>query len=145
MAIEIRSAGVDDASRITVLLDQLGYPTEPADVAARLEYWLEDPQSTLLVAETEGVVAGVAAMHAFPLLEHTARRGRLVALVVDDRVRGQGIGRALVDAAEDRARRLGCRDMEITSSRNRSLAHQFYAGIGYDDACGSAARFVKTL
>ncbi|HEY8478387.1 MAG TPA: GNAT family N-acetyltransferase [Spirillospora sp.] len=78
-----------------------------------------------MAAEAGGGVAGVAALHALTLLEHTGRRGRLVALVVDDRVRGRGIGRALMLAAEDHARRLGCRDMEITSARNRSAAHAF--------------------
>jgi GNAT superfamily N-acetyltransferase len=145
MAIMIRVAVVGDSPRIAELLDQLGYPSSADDVEVRLEYWLGDPRSVLLVAEAEGVVVGVAAVHAFPLLEHTARRGRLVALVVDDHCRGQGVGKALVEEAEHRARELGCHDMEITSSRHRTGAHQFYAGLGYDDACGHAARFVKPL
>ena len=145
MAIAIRSAGAGDSALIAALLDQLGYPAQAGEVATRLEYWLGDPHSALLVAEMAGIVVGVAALHALPLLEHTARRGRLVALVVHDRVRGQGIGKALMEAVEERARELGCHDMEITSARDRAVAHRFYAGLGYDDVCGRAARFVKAL
>lgn len=107
--------------------------------------WARDPHSALLVACAGDVVAGMAALHAFPLIEYSARRGRLVALVVDSAFRGRGIGRALVAAAEDSARLLGCRDMEITSARYRGAAQELYAGLGYDDVCGRSARFTKML
>lgn len=145
MTTAIRPADLGDAGPIAALLDELGYPTSTDDVAARLRYWLEDMQNRLLVAEVSARVSGVAAVHAIPLLEHTARRGRLVALVVTDACRGQGVGHALVEAAEHAARELGCRDMEITSSRDRAVAQRFYARLGYDDVSGRAARFMKLL
>ncbi len=145
MTATIRTAGTDDSPRIAALLDQLGYPADAGEVTTRLAHWRDDPNSVLLVAEMDGRVVGVAATHAFPLLEYSARRGRLVALVVDDAVRGQGAGRALVEAAEQSARELGCRDMEVTSSRDRAAAHAFYARLEYEDVCGRAARFLKTL
>ena len=145
MAITIRTAVPADSSPLASLLGQLGYPARPRDVEARVEYWLEDPNSALVVAEMADAIAGVAALHVFPLFEHTARRGRLVALVVDDAFRGQGIGRALMEAAEGRARSLGSHDMEITSARDRVAAHEFYAAMGYEDVCARAARFMKRL
>jgi len=145
MAITIGTAAPADSSQLASLLGQLGYPAERNEVENRLEYWLKDPQSALMVAEVADAIAGVAALHVFPLFERAARRGRLVALVVDDAFRGQGIGRKLVEAAENRARSLGSDDMEITSSRERVAAHEFYAALGYDDVCDRAARFMKTL
>jgi GNAT superfamily N-acetyltransferase len=145
MTTVIRPAGVGDAPVIAALLGELGYPTGPDEVTVRLAYWLGDPHSTLLVAEVNGQVSGVAAVHAIPLLEHTGRRGRLVALVVGDTFRSQGVGRALVEGAEQAARDLGCRDMEITSARARAVAQRFYAHLGYDDASDHAARFMKLL
>ncbi|WP_199564900.1 GNAT family N-acetyltransferase [Spongiactinospora rosea] len=68
-------------------------------------------------------------MHAFPLIEYSARRARLVALVVDDALHGKGVGRVLVEAAEEQARAWGCRDLEITSSRYRTGAHAFLRGL----------------
>ena len=88
MTITIRPAAVADAARISVLLEQLGYPAGETRVRARLDDWLTDPRSVLAVAEVAGVVSGVSAFHAMPLLEHDERRGRLVALVVDESCRG---------------------------------------------------------
>lgn len=145
MDIVTRTAGAGDASRIAVLLGQLGYPAGPDDVVARMEYWQADPWSEVMVAEAGGAVAGVAALHAFPMFDRTGRRGRLLVLAVDGDVRGRGVGTALLEAAEDRARRFGCRDMELSSSRYRTGAHRFYERLGYEDACGRSARFVKSL
>jgi N-acetylglutamate synthase-like GNAT family acetyltransferase len=139
MATLIRKAETTDVPHIAPLLGQLGYPARPGEVEPRVAAWTKDPYSVLVVAEVDGAPAGVAAMHAFPLLEHSVRRGRLVALVVDDSVRGQSVGRALLEASEPSARDLGCRDMEVTSSRTRTAAPEFYARLGYDDACGRAA------
>jgi GNAT superfamily N-acetyltransferase len=144
-SITIRSAEPADTPRIATLLEQLGYPATVAAVRARLDDWSADRRGLVLVADVAGVVAGVAALHAIPLLERDGHRARLVALVVDDAYGGQGLGRALVTAAEREARRLGCRDMEITSSRERDAAHRFYRRAGYADTCGSAARFLKVL
>ena len=47
--------------------------------------------------------------------------------------------------AERAAHRLGCREVEITSNRAREAAHAFYRGLGYDDVCAKAARFIKPL
>lgn len=58
MAMTIRSAEARDSSGIAALLDQLGYPADIEDVAARVT-WLEAPQSTLLIA-------GVARRMPFP-------------------------------------------------------------------------------
>ncbi|WP_414688862.1 GNAT family N-acetyltransferase [Mycobacterium sp.] len=106
---------------------------------------MQDSESRLLVAEVYGHVSGVAAMHAIPLVEYTGRRARLVALVVAQSVRAQGVGRALMKAAEEAARDLGCRDMEITSARNRIVAQRLYTDLGYEDVSDRAARFVKLL
>jgi GNAT superfamily N-acetyltransferase len=145
MIIQLRSARREDAARLVVLLGQLGYPTDLAAVQERLDYWLDDPSSQLLGAEDNGELVGVAALHFIPMLEVTGRFARLVALVVDDRCRGQGVGRQLVTAAEERAQNAGCVKLEVTSSRRRDRAHAFYRGLGYEDICATSARFIKPL
>ncbi len=73
----------------------------------------------------------MAGLHVGPILEVTGKFGRLVALVVDDRHRGRGVGRALMAGVEERARRLGCILLEVTSSAHRAASHRFYLGLGY--------------
>jgi len=145
MGITIRPAAVTDVPRITVLLDQLGYPTDEARVRVRVAAWLADSRSALLVAEVDGVVSGVAALHAMQLLEYDGSQGRLAALVVDDSCRGQGVGRRLVAEVEQEARRLGCWRMEVTSSLTRVGSHHFYRGIGYEGVNDKSARYLKPL
>jgi N-acetylglutamate synthase-like GNAT family acetyltransferase len=91
MAIDVRPVLEADLSRITDLLAQLGYPATTGQVRGRLDRWLADPYGMLLVAEVDGAVAGVAALHAITLLEHDGRLGRLVALVVDEAYQGHGV------------------------------------------------------
>ena len=145
MAIGIRQATSADAAGIAGLLPQLGYLATAPEVLARLRYWAADQRSSVIVADLDGAVAGVAAVHAIPLLERTGWRGRLVALVVDEACRRLGIASMLMAAAEEEARLLGCVEMEITSARDRSAAHAFYVAAGYADACGRAARYLKVL
>jgi len=123
----------------------LGYPTTEAVVRERLDYWLDDHSGWLGGAEDDGDLIGVAALGVLPMLEVTGKLGRLLALVVDERYRGRGVGQSLVTATEERARTAGCVKMEVTSSRYRTRTHDFYRQLGYEDMCTSSARFVKTL
>jgi len=68
--------------------------------------------------------------------------GRVTALVVDETVRGQGIGKQLLAAVEDAARQRGCVEAELTSAAHRLDAHRFYLDAGYE---GSPHRFRKPL
>jgi GNAT superfamily N-acetyltransferase len=145
MPIHLRPIQRPDAPRLAVLLDQLGYPTDEAAVHLRLDYWLDEPCSWLIGAEDDRTLVGVAALHLLPMFEATGRFGRLVALVVDDRYRGRGVGGLLVSAAEEQARSAGCVLLEISSSRHRTRAHEFYQRLGYEDRCPSSARFVRNL
>jgi GNAT superfamily N-acetyltransferase len=50
---------------------------------------------------------------------------------VDERVRGSGVGRVIVQAAEHWARERGCRRMVVTTALRRVDAHAFYERIGF--------------
>lgn len=142
---ELRPVRRQDVSELGSLLDQLGYPTTEAAVQERLDHWLGDPSSWRIGAVDTGDLVGIAALHVMPMLETTGKLGRLLALVVDERHRSQGLGQLLVTAAERQARAAGCAKMEISSSRHRTRTHEFYKLLGYDDICTSSARFVKSL
>ncbi|MEO3817732.1 GNAT family N-acetyltransferase [Plantactinospora sp. B24E8] len=145
MTIRIRRVERADAARVAELLGQLGYPTTAAEAEERLDCWSDDPASLLLGADADGLLVGVAALHVTPLLELTGRFGRLVALVVDERCRGTGVGRTLVEEIERQARQAGCLFMEVTSSRHRDAAHRFYQGLGYQETSARKARFTRFL
>ena len=137
----IRSALPDDAPALSVLLAQLGYPTAPELVLQRL-HSLTAAGETVLVAERDGNVLGLLTVHVTPVLHRPTPVGRLTALVVADRARGQGVGRALVRHAEELLAEHGCALVEVTSNRKRAEAHAFYEHLDYEL---TSYRFKKSL
>lgn len=137
----VRDARPDDAAALAPLLAQLGYPAAPEEVGRRLA-GLQARGDRALVAEVGGAVAGVLTTHRTPVLHRDADVGRITALVVDERLRGAGVGRALVAAAEAILGAAGCERVEVTSAARRADAHAFYASLGYD---ASGVRFSKPL
>jgi GNAT superfamily N-acetyltransferase len=55
----------------------------------------------------------------------------IAGLVVDARMRRQGVGRMLMTDAEAWARQQGFSAVHLTSSSTRTAAHRFYESIGY--------------
>ncbi|MCO5967965.1 GNAT family N-acetyltransferase [Actinoallomurus soli] len=145
MDVLIREASAVDAPVIAELVTQLGYPSTVEQTADRIARWRKDPLSRVVVATLDDHVVGVLAFHAIPFFERDGRRGRVVSLVVDAEARGHGVGARLMSFIEAEARRLGCEDLELTSSRYRTGAHAFYKHLGFEDACHRSARFVRPL
>ena len=142
---EIRVARMTDAAALAELLTDLGYPHDQDDARARLRLWAGDPQGSLLVAEDEERVVGFVAVHAVPFVERTGHFARVTGLSVRPESRRAGIGRRLLQAAEEWAAAHGCSAVEITSRRTRADAHAFYRDVGYEDVCDRAARFSRAL
>jgi predicted N-acetyltransferase YhbS len=139
--MEIRPATPDDAEAITSLLVELGYPSSTADVDARLRSMLAASE-TVLVAARNGAPVGVITIHVTPVLHRPTPVGRITALVVTERARGQGVGQALVAAAESMVVGRGCGLIEVTSNQQRIEAHAFYERLGYER---TSHRFKKAL
>ena len=137
----IRAAREDDAAAIAVLLGELGYPTDSDTVVQRLRA-LENAGDNVIVAESGGVPVALVAIHVTPVLHAPAPVGRLTAVVVSERARGQGVGRAIVEAAEQMLADRGCEFIELTSNRRRTDAHAFYERLGYE---ASSFRFRKPV
>ncbi|HTX90305.1 MAG TPA: GNAT family N-acetyltransferase [Anaerolineales bacterium] len=126
----IRKANLQDSAALAGLCTQLGYPSTGADLLQRLPGVLDRPDHTVIVAEVEGRLAGWIHVHVSPSLE-TDRMAELGGLVVDENQRGAGIGKALLDEAEDWARQKGCGELWLRSNILRKAAHGFYAARGY--------------
>jgi GNAT superfamily N-acetyltransferase len=139
--IDIRDARAADVPSLTTLVAELGYPTPEATMAARLDGMLVAGE-TVLVAERAGDIVGLLTVHVTPVLHRPTAVGRLTALVVAERARGAGVGRALVGAAEQLLASRGCALVEVTSNQRRKDAHAFYERLGYDV---TSLRFKKDL
>jgi GNAT superfamily N-acetyltransferase len=117
----------------------------PRQRQPRIQTWSDDPSSTAYVADADGDLLGLVAVHICPFFERTGSWGRIVALIVSDQARGRGVGGQLVTAAESFATSRGCVRMEVTSGDRRQEAHEFYRRCGYIDQTGSSSRFLRDL
>jgi GNAT superfamily N-acetyltransferase len=145
MALGVREVRSEDAGAVAGLLGELGYPSTAAQVRRRLEIWLNEPYSRVLLATDDDRVVGSLSVHAIPHLERDGRWLRVESLVVAAGARGTGAGRLLMRAAEKLARSWDCHAIEVTSSRLREGAHAFYRRLGFADVCHRSGRFWKDL
>lgn len=137
--IDVRPARTADADRIAALFTDEGYPSGPSDIVERLGRF-DSEHSRVLVAAHDGEVLGFVAVHALPRFEHSDRIVRIMALVVDAGVRERGVGRLLMDAAEDMGREVGAAFAEVTAGHHRPDARRLYEELGYDGAVAAYLR-----
>jgi GNAT superfamily N-acetyltransferase len=136
--VVVRSATSGDVKRLVELLahgaldDRREDPNDLSAYLAALTEIQASPGSDVLVAELGGEVVGMCQLVVFRHLQH---RGGLCAEVesmhVHPKFRGRGIGKQLLDAAVDIARREGCYRVQLTSNRQRTDAHRFYERHGF--------------
>jgi len=127
-AVHVRDATASDAESIAGLVNRAflverffvdGDRTSPAEISRLLD------AGVFLLAETDGRL--VACVY----VERRGERGYFGMLSVDPSRQGEGLGRRLVDAAEDRCRSRGCRLMEIHVVDVREELPPFYRRLGY--------------
>ena len=130
--LRIRRARASDAPQLAALTGQLGYPATAAQIRKRLQGIKPDSQHAVFVAEyaKDGVIGWVHVSRQ-PLLE-VEIRAEVNGLVVAEGQRSLGAGAQLLAAAEDWARKHGCKNMSVRSNVIRERAHKFYERNGYE-------------
>lgn len=130
MNYSIRPMIDDDIVAVAALCGQLGYPATTGEIRARFDAITARGAGVVLVAETNGSLLGWIHAAVSPVLE-TNLYAEIAGLVVDESCRSQGVGAALVEAAEEWARTAGCGAMRVRSRVMRERAHAFYERNGY--------------
>jgi len=133
----IREAGAEDLDDLIGLVRQLREPPkvergEREDYARALAEIVNDPGSTLLLAEADGRAVGALALYICPNLSHGGDPFAVIEnVVVDAGTRRRGVGAALMREAIARARVAGCFKILLTSNKERPEAHRFYQRLGF--------------
>ena len=123
----------DDIARARAAAGEAPVP-EAVDAAlwAAFEAIDADPRNDLIVAEADGAVVGTCQLTFTPSLSRGgAERMTIEAVRVRTGLRGQGVGRAMMEWSLNRARERGCRLVQLTTDKRRTEAHRFYASLGF--------------
>jgi len=139
---KIREAKPADSARLAEMIrGDLGHEVTEKQVRKNLAA-LKKAGETPLVATLDKKVVGMIGLHRMVTVHRPAPVGRIPALVVAKEAQGHGLGRMLVDAAEQWCRKKGCQIIEVTSNDRRAQAHAFYRHMGYER---TSIRFFKKL
>jgi len=141
MKISVAVAKSEDANRVADLLRQMGYVVSESDTAKRIKEY-EQPNYQLLLAKTEEITVGFIALHFYDVLHLPAPEGRISSFCVDEKVRGKGIGKVLLTAAEEYFKENGCYKIVLNSNLKRPETHQFYLNRGYQFTSKHFAKFL---
>jgi ribosomal protein S18 acetylase RimI-like enzyme len=129
IATESAEAHVAMAPRFYVVPDM-------GDATRRAESQLADPRRTTLVAVADAFVVGFVQLTPLPAPELGSMLRELLAadvsIAVSTTHRGRGIGRALMEAAEDRAARDGTALLTLNALTANEPAMGLYRSLGYE-------------
>ncbi len=93
----------------------------------------KEPEAVVLVAERDGAVLGYA-WGAIEGIDYMALRGPagvLYDIIVDDPLRGQGIGRALLEAMLRALKELGAPRVVLSTASRNEAAQRLFASAGF--------------
>lgn len=131
LAVTVRQMRTDDAAAVADLTTQLGYAATDDEIRRRYDLIKDRWDARLFVAQHSGkTVVGWIHVQATYLLECDAR-AEIWGLVVGKNARGTGVGRRLVDAAEEWALMRGLGVIVLRSNHLRVEAQGFYEHLGY--------------
>jgi GNAT superfamily N-acetyltransferase len=136
----MRRATAGDLPAIVAMLadDELGRLREdatdplPPAYAAAFGQIDADPRQLLAVAEHDGRLVGTLQLTFIPYLSHRGgERALIEAVRIAGDVRGEGLGRTMLEWAVDQARQRGCRLVQLTTDKRRDEARRFYESLGF--------------
>lgn len=138
----IRPPEAGDMEALADLMTQLGYPTRTSEMQMRMETIMANKQYATFVAVSGGEVCGMIGTRISYSFEHNSPGGAILALIVSEKMRGRGVGEALIKAAENDLAQKNIRRLAVYTHFRRTRAHEFYEKLGYEK---NGFRLVKEL
>ena len=91
-----------------------------------------DKNNELIVAEKGGEIVGTLQITFTPSISFQGgKRATVESVRVDEKYRGQGIGKELMLWAIKRAKEENCVAIQLTTNAERADAHRFYENLGF--------------
>ena len=123
--MQIRPFQETDRASVIALWQACGLTRPWNDPGSDIDFCLGSQEATLLVAEADGVVIGSA------MVGHDGHRGWVYYLAAAPAQQRGGLGRALMQAAEDWARARGVPKLMLMVRPENERVRAFYEALGY--------------
>jgi len=149
--IEVREATADDVEAVYSLASELAVTLGDSsprfeDVRARLFEFLEEPRARVLVAEGEdSTVVGVASLWIKPDLAHGDTVVEVPMLVVTEGLRGEGVGKVLMEVVRRLAAGNEANLIELVATTHNVAAREFYRTLGFVETDHITLEFVGDM
>ncbi len=140
MKLKFRQATHKDLPEIIRMLadDFLGTTREryenplPENYVKAFEEIDADKNNELIVVEKDGEIVGTLQITFTPSISFQGgKRATVESIRVDEKNRGQGFGKELMEWAVNRAREENCVAIQLTTNSDRKDAHRFYENLGF--------------
>jgi len=129
MKLSFKTCTIDDRHALQRLLAELGYPVTVSDLKRNMQEIIARDGVVLLAEENDEIVGSVCVLIDVRLAE--GLYAEIASLVVAEKWRGKGIGKALVLEAERWASKSVNR-IRVRANELRTSAHTFYKLRGYE-------------
>jgi ribosomal protein S18 acetylase RimI-like enzyme len=126
---ELTEASPSDLDSINQLLPQLSSKARPLTMDQLMELTGADSTFVLVCTNEETEIIGMLSLVILKI--PTGSKAWIEDVVVDTKARGKGLGKALMDYALEKARKLGVKSIDLTSRPSRESANLLYQSLGY--------------
>lgn len=126
MTVDIRPFAIADTEDVISLWQATGLTRPWNNPHQDINRKLSVQPELFLVAVADGAIVGSV------MAGYDGHRGWLYYLASDPARRGEGIGRRLVEAAEDRLLDMGCPKVQLMVRPDNNTARGFYGALGYE-------------
>ena len=126
-----------DVTAVVALWERCGLTRPWNDPAADIALARKGANSTILIGREDDKIVASA------MVGHEGHRGWVYYVAVDPNRRGQGLGRTIMNAAEDWLRAAGIAKLQLLVRRENAPANAFYQSLGFEES--TSVMFQKWL
>ena len=126
--IEISKADDETLSAVNRLLPQLSKSAQPISILT-LEKLISSESIRLFLAKEDESILGMLSLVLFSI--PTGSKAWIEDVVVEEKARGKGVGKKLMNHALEEAAEFGAKSVDLTSRPTREAANQLYQSIGF--------------
>lgn len=132
MEILIRDIAEQDAEAINALSTQLGYTMSIEQTVSNIRSVLRTKGHNAFVAILENKIRGWIGV-AEALQIESAPFCEIRGLIVDEKLRGRGIGKLLIEKVKQWSKETGNKTLRLRCNMTRKEAHLFYQHLGFKE------------